>query len=267
MQKSTFYIAQMDCAAEEQMVRMKLQGQPSVNRLAFDLAARQVDIWHSGEVRPISATLSTLGLGARLLNTEYSDKAERTPSASAGDERKLLLLVLGINAAFFLLEITAGFLANSMGLIADSLDMLADALVYGLSLWAVGSTLARQKNIAKMSGYLQLGLAVLGFAEVVRRFLSSETLPDFWTMVGVSAFALIGNSVSLYLLQKSQSKGAHMKASMIFTSNDVIANLGVIMAGGLVYFTQSPMPDLVIGVLVFLLVIRGAFRILSLAKS
>ncbi|RNI28569.1 cation transporter [Rufibacter latericius] len=267
MQKSTFYIAQMDCASEEQMVRMKLRGQQTVKQLAFDLAARQVDIWHSGEVRPISSALSTLGLGARLLNTEYQDKAATKEKTSTGSERKLLLLVLGINAAFFLLEITTGFLAKSMGLIADSLDMLADALVYGLSLWAVGSTLSRQKNIAKLSGYFQLGLAVLGFAEVVRRFLGAEALPDFWTMIGVSAFALIGNSVSLYLLQKSQSKGAHMKASMIFTSNDVIANLGVILAGVLVYFTHSALPDLVIGVLVFLLVARGAFRILSLAKS
>ncbi|GGK75009.1 cation transporter [Rufibacter glacialis] len=267
MQKSTFYIAQMGSATEEHTVRMKLDGQQSVKRMAFDLAARQVDVWHTGEIRPISSALSTLGLGARLLQTEYSEKAApHTKTETSNQERKLLQIVLLINAAFFFIEMVAGWWANSMALVADSLDMLADALVYSLSLWAVGSTLTRQKNIAKLSGYFQLGLAVLGLAEVVRRFMGAEALPDFWTMVGVSAFALVGNSVSLYLLQKSRQQ-IPLKASLIFTSTDVMANLGVMVAGVLVYVTQSAVPDLVIGVLVFLLVARGAFRILSLAKS
>ncbi|AKQ46886.1 hypothetical protein TH63_16600 [Rufibacter radiotolerans] len=265
MQKSTFHISQMDCPAEEQMVRMKLEGKPSVKRLNFDLQAREATIWHQGPVAPIAGALATLGLGARLLESEASGETATQADSPTGD-RKLLWLVLGINAAFFVIEMTTGLLAKSMGLIADSLDMLADALVYGLSLWAVGGTVLRKKNIARLSGYFQLALAVLGFAEVLRRFLGAEAMPDFRVMIGVSLFALLGNAVSLYLLQKSRSREAHLQASLIFTSNDVIANIGVILAGGLVYFTQSAVPDLVIGTLVFLLVARGAFRILRLAK-
>ncbi|MDZ7612423.1 MAG: hypothetical protein U5K51_00860 [Flavobacteriaceae bacterium] len=62
----------------------------------------------------------------------------------------------------------------------------------------------------------------------------------------MSILALIGNGLCLYLLQKSKSKEAHMQASMIFTSNDVIVNLGVILAGGLVYLTNSKYPDLIV---------------------
>lgn len=91
-----------------------------------------------------------------------------------------------------------------------------------------------------------------------------EGVPNYLTMVFVSLFALIGNAVSLYLLQKKKSKEAHMEASYIFTSNDVIANIGVIIAGIIVYFSQSAYPDLIIGTIVFLLVARGAFRILKL---
>lgn len=72
--------------------------------------------------------------------------------------------------------------------------------------------------------------------------------------------------VCLYLLQRLKSKEAHMKASMIFTSNDVIINAGVIAAGILVYVTGSKYPDLVVGAAVFLIVVRGAFRILKLGK-
>lgn len=107
-------------------------------------------------------------------------------------------------------------------------------------------------------------LAVLGFVEVIRRFLGVGDVPTFQMMIIISLFALAGNAISLYLLQRSKSKEAHIQASMIFTSNDVIANIGVIAAGIIVYLTGSKIPDLTIGSIVFLLVGRGALRILKL---
>ena len=154
-----------------------------------------------------------------------------------------------------------------MGLVADSLDMLADSFVYGISLFAVGGTLLKKKRIAKIAGYFQITLAIVGFAEVLRRFFGDEKLPDFSTMIIVSIFALIANGICLYISQKSKSKEeTHMKASLIFTSNDVIINLGVIIAGLLVNWLSSNTPDLIIGTVVFVLVIQGAFRILKLSK-
>ena len=86
-------------------------------------------------------------------------------------------------------------------------------------------------------------------------------------MIIVSVFALIANGICLYILQKSNNKEeAHLKASMIFTSNDVIINFGVIIAGLLVNWLNSSTPDLIIGTIVFVLVIQGAFRILKLGK-
>jgi Co/Zn/Cd efflux system component len=86
-------------------------------------------------------------------------------------------------------------------------------------------------------------------------------------MIIVSVFALMANGVCLYLLQQSKSKEeAHIQASMIFTSNDIIINLGVITAGVLVYLLNSNLPDLIIGTIVFVLVVQGAFRILKLSK-
>ena len=123
-----------------------------------------------------------------------------------------------------------------------------------------------KKQIAKISGYLQMTLAVFGLAEVIRRFMGYEEVPAFHTMIVISLFALVGNTVSLYLLQRSKSQEAHMQASMIFTSNDVIVNIGVIIAGALVYFTQSKYPDLIVGAIVFLLVAKGSVRILKLSK-
>lgn len=264
VQKSTFSVSKMDCPSEEQMIRMKLEDDATITRLDFDIPNRQLTVIHSGEPDAITGAINELKLDAALLSSE--ETAAVTTASQPAAERRLLWIVLLINFGFFVLEMITGFLSRSMGLVADSLDMLADAFVYGLALFAVGGAASRKKSIARISGYLQLGLAILGFAEVIRRFLGFEVTPAFQTMILVSFLALLGNAASLYVLQKSKSREAHMQASVIFTSNDVIANIGVILAGVLVYFTASKIPDLIIGAMVFLLVARGAFRILSLSK-
>ncbi|RCW39060.1 MULTISPECIES: cation transporter [Marinilabilia] len=264
MIKSTFNISKMDCPSEESLIRMKLEGLPMIKRLVFDIENRKLTVFHSEENPEIEKSLKELNLGAEHKETIIVHQDEFIDNTSV--QSKLLWTVLIINFAFFILEITTGFISKSMGLVADSLDMLADAFVYGLSLWAVGSTVIRKKKVAKLSGYFQLALALLGLTEVIRRFISFEEVPDFQTMIIVSVLALIANSVCLYLLQKSKSEEAHMKATMIFTSNDIIINTGVIVAGILVLLTQSKYPDLIIGAIVFLIVVRGAFRILKLGK-
>ncbi|WP_439645434.1 cation transporter [Geofilum rubicundum] len=254
----------MDCPSEENLIRMKLDGMDGIRELTFDLSNRQLTIYHQGPPTPIETALSSLNLGSRRLSSQASAK---TTFLEDSHQKKLLWTVLIINFAFFIIEMTTGLISRSMGLVADSLDMLADAFVYAISLYAVGGPLLRKKKVAKVAGYFQLTLASLGFLEVLRRFLGAEKLPDFSTMIVVSILALIANSICLYLLQKSKSKEeAHMKASMIFTSNDIIINLGVITAGLFVLWTQTAYPDLIVGTIVFLLVVQGALRILKLGK-
>ena len=262
MEKSLFDVPRMDCAAEENLVRMKLDSDEAVRALEFDLDARQLTVYHEGNVERIEDALRQLNLGSTHVNTDEADDL----APESNDQRKLLWAVLLINAAFFVIEMTTGLVSRSMSLVADSLDMLADAVVYSLSLLAVGTTAVRKKRVAKWSGYLQLALAVFGLTEVVRRSIGAEALPDYGTMIVVALFALAANVVCLVLLQRSRSGEAHMRASMIFTSNDIAINLGVILAGVLVSWLNSGLPDLIVGAVVFLIVTRGAFRILSLAR-
>jgi Co/Zn/Cd efflux system component len=159
---------------------------------------------------------------------------------------------------------STGLISKSMGLVADSLDMLADAVVYGISLIAVGRSLQAKKMTARTAGILQFILAIVGFAEVIRRFFNPELVPDFKIMILISILALIGNSICLYLLQKSKSREAHIQASRIFTANDVLINFGVITAGILVFVSNSRIPDLVIGTIVFLIVFKAAIKIYRL---
>jgi Co/Zn/Cd efflux system component len=265
MERSVFVVRKMDCGSEENLIRMKLSGIAAIRTLEFDIPNRKLAVIHDGNLEVIKNSIDSLNFSSSLERTETIDPAEAIVD-STDMQSALLMKVLIINFSFFIAELVAGLVARSMGLLADSLDMLADAFVYGLSLIAVGSTVRRKKNIAGISGYFQLALAIIGLIEVVRRFIGFDQVPDFKMMMIVSLLALVANALCLFLLQQSKSREPHMKASMIFTSNDVIINLGVMVAGVFVFLLHSKYPDLIIGAIVFALVTRGAFSILQLSK-
>jgi len=255
----------MDCPSEEQLIRMKLSDVDKIYQLEFDIPKRKLAVIHETDSKLVLASLEDLNLNTSL-NSDDSIENFILESSTNANERKILWAVLIINFTFFLVELIYGWLIDSMGLIADSLDMLADSLVYILSLMAVGATLAKKKKVARLSGYFQMALAILGITELLRRVFRASEIPEFQNMIVISILALIANSVSLYIIQKAKSKEAHMQASAIFTSNDIVINAGVILAGVLVYLTESKFPDLVIGVIIFAIVIRGAVKIMKLGS-
>ena len=150
--------------------------------------------------------------------------------ASNHVEKKTLVVVLVINAGMFVVEIITGLISESTALIADSLDMLADASVYGLGLYAVGRSLAHKTRAAMTSGVLQILLGGLVLADILRRLLvGSEPLSIF--MIGIGLLALTANITCLVLIAKYRRGEIHMRATWIFSRNDVIANLGIILGG------------------------------------
>jgi len=181
-------------------------------------------------------------------------------------ERKTILIVLAINAFMFVVELVLGLMAESTGLIADSMDMFADASVYSVSLYAVGKSIVLKGKAAKLSGVMQIVLALLVLFDVIRRFVVGSD-PVSALMMSVGFGALIANSICLFLISKHREGGVHMRASLIFSQNDVIANVGVILSGVLVWAVNSRYPDLVIGFIIGLVVLRGGISILKEAKS
>ena len=264
---SVYAVPKMDCPSEERMIRLALNGFEEIRALSFDLSNRRLKVVHDGEAEPITAKLATLGLGASLQETVIADpetiKAAESSAVSATQESGTLRVLLGINAIMFVVEMTAGLIAQSTGLIADSLDMFADAAVYGLALYAVGRSAKMQVRAAHLAGVLQLILAIGVLVEVVRRFVFGSE-PESLMMMAIAFVALIANTGCLLLISKHREGGAHMKASWIFSANDVVINLGVILAGLLVAWTGSNYPDLVIGGIVGGIVLIGAKRILAL---
>lgn len=178
------------------------------------------------------------------------------------EEGRILVVLLCINAFMFFIEITLGILSESTALIADSLDMLVDATVYGIGLYAVGKAAIVKIKAAHLSGIFQVLLGLMVIADVVRRLIYGSE-PESMLMIIVGIIALIANVICLVLISKHRDGDVHMRASWIFSKNDVIANLGIIIGGGLVYLLESRYPDLIIGVIISLIVIRGGICIIK----
>lgn len=262
--RSVFRIPGMDCPSEEQMIRLRLADAP-VAALAFDLAGRRLTVDHDGDPQAILARLVPLGYGAELAESHTLAADEAAPAAPADDaaEARVLWILLALNAVMFVVELGAGIWARSAGLVADAMDMFADAAVYGVALYAVGRAARYKLGAARLAGGLQLVLALGALAEVVRRIVGDAT-PEPIGMMGIALLALAANVACLVLIARHREGGVHMKASYIFSANDVVANLGVIVAGVLVAWTGSAWPDWIIGLVIGAVVLTGAVRILRL---
>jgi len=178
------------------------------------------------------------------------------------EQGRVLVVLLVINGATFVLEIVLGIVSESTALIADSLDMLADATVYAIGLYAVGGALSTKIRAAHASGIFQILLGAGVAADALRRLIIGSE-PSSLMMVLVGFVALVANLICLRLIARHREDEVHMRASWIFSKNDVIANLGVIGSGLLVDLLNSRYPDIVIGLLISAVVIRGGFHIVA----
>jgi len=192
------------------------------------------------------------------------DEVQLDPSDKA--ERRTLKLVLGVNAFQVLLAGSVGIIAESTGLLGAALDNLSDAAVYVVSLYAVGRSAVAKSRAASLSGVLLILSGLMLLSEIIRRF-AIEPEPTGWAMIITAIVNGASNLVNMRLLQRHSEKGVHMKASIIFTGNDMLVNLGIVLSGIAITMFKSPVPDLLIGLVVTGVVIWGGITILSHARK
>lgn len=193
-------------------------------------------------------------------------EVEGTLDAEDAGERRTIALVLGINALQVLLAGAVGILADSTGLLGAALDNLSDAAVYVVSLYAVGRPVVAKARAARLSGVLLIVLAASLAVEVTRRFVAPSE-PIGLAMIVTAIANAATNLLNLRLLRAHRSHGVHLEASWIFTTNDMIANVGIVLSGVAVMFFNSRLPDLLIGLVIVGIVIKGGWDILRQAQE
>lgn len=181
--------------------------------------------------------------------------------AKAGQAR-VLYWVLALNAIMFVVEFAAGWLVHSTALVGDSLDMLGDALTYGVTLFALHRGLLWQARASLFKGTVMLLFGVVVLAEVVNKLVYGlPPLPGWMAAVGMLALAV--NTVCFALLYRYRDAGVNMRSTWICSRNDLIANTGVLMAAGAVWYLGSAWPDILVGLgiaALFLNSSRGVIR-------
>jgi len=168
-------------------------------------------------------------------------------------QRRILHVVLWINAVMFVVEFLAGVAGHSTALLSDSADMLGDALVYAVSLYAIARGPVWQTRAALLKGAIMAAFAAGIVVEVLVKLARGVT-PSADVMSGIGLLALAANAVVLAFLWRRRADDLNMRSVWLCSRNDVIANVAVLLAAAGVGLTDSAWPDIIVG-----LAIAGLF--------
>jgi cation diffusion facilitator family transporter len=210
--------------------------------------------------------MSSLATAPRGCDDCCSAKASELERLGDDGRRRVLVIVLAINAVMFAAELGAGLIARSTALIADSVDMLGDAFVYALSLYALSRGARWKAGAALVKGIVLLGFGAAIAVEIGLKLAHGATPLAGW-MAGVGAVALAANLTCLMLLWRHRSADINMESTFECSRNDVIANVGVVVAAAGVAWSGAAWPDIAAGALVALVFLRSAIRITGRAAG
>ena len=186
-------------------------------------------------------------------------------SATPTQQRSTLWIVLALNLALAAGLAVAGVSADSSALTANALDNASDAVVYGISLFAIGRAPIWKRVTARWSAGLLLVFGLGVAADALRRFLTGSD-PIGLTMMAMAAIAAVVNLVCFFLLRRLKSDDVNLEAAETFSLNDFASNGGVLVAGALVLWLDQRWPDLLVGALVALIAIKGSIDIWRSAR-
>lgn len=193
-----------------------------------------------------------------------SKKSETLNVLAQGDQRRVLVIVMLINIAMFMAEFAAGVVGQSSALMADSVDMLGDAFVYALSLYALSRGPRWEAGAALTKGLIILAFG-LGIIVEIAFKISNGVTPSSQIMITFSAIALLANGICLTLLWRFRKLNVNMSSTFECSRNDVASNIGVLVAGGLVAFSGSFWPDIVIAAIIAAIFLRSSLSVLTAA--
>jgi|TARA_R110001592_G_scaffold73063_2_gene223180 Co/Zn/Cd efflux system component len=181
-------------------------------------------------------------------------------------QRKILWIVLALNVALAIAFLITGVNGDSSALIANGLDNASDSIVYIITLLALSRPPVWKRAAARVSGGLLILFAVGILFDVGRRFLGDPE-PLGYTMMVMAVIAVAVNALCVWLLKQIRNAEVNVRAATTFSTNDFVANAGVLIGGGLVLWTGQAWPDLVVGLAVAAIALKGASSILHDVNS
>jgi Co/Zn/Cd efflux system component len=186
--------------------------------------------------------------------------------ASHAQDRRALLIALGLNAVMFVVDMLAGVLSGSTSLLADAADFFSDSISYIITLYVLTRPLHVRARASLLKASFMLVLAAGALAQGVYN-VSTGHIPGYMAMGIVSVFALMANLASAYVLYGSRGRDSNMRSVWLCSRNDALANIMIMIAAGLVYATGTLWPDLAAALVITVLEGSSALKIIAHAKE
>lgn len=182
-------------------------------------------------------------------------------AALRSKQARVLKIVLAINAVMFLVEGTAGLLTRSSSVLADSLDMFGDAAVYASSLYVLGRGPAAQARVAFGKGLVMVAFGLGVVVDVALKIAGART-PHAEGMGVIGIMALAANLACLFMLTRHREDDINMRSVWLCSRNDIIANVGVLLAAGGVALSGTRWPDVAVGTVIAVVFLSSATKVL-----
>lgn len=181
-------------------------------------------------------------------------------------QRRILLVVLAINAVTFVMMVGASVLSGSSSLLSGTLDNFGDAVTYGLSFAVVGASATAKARVALFKGLMIL-IAALAVAWQIGWRVAHPGVPIVETMGVASILNLAANAACLYLLAPYRSGDVNMSSAWECSRNDVFEGVAVILTTVAVYLLESGWPDVIVALVLLVVFLRSAVRVLGNART
>jgi cation diffusion facilitator family transporter len=179
--------------------------------------------------------------------------------------RRTLAWVIALNLGMGVVQLAGGLIAMSQSLKADALDFLGDGLITLLGLFMVSRPPRWRARAALLQGVFLVTLAIGVLVAAAYRAVE-QRLPEasVMTVLGLIGFAV--NMTAALLLIPHRKGDANVRAVWLFSRNDALGNLAVVLASGLVYWTASAWPDLITAAIIAVLFLTSAIEIIRTAR-
>lgn len=261
-----YRVAGMDCSACAAKIEGATRVLPGVEQVDVSIASQEMALRIDRPADRLPAVERVVeGLGYRLARMQ-EDSATPDLGHVAPAYRRALWIVVLLNLGYGIVEIVGGFIAGSQALKADALDFIGDGLISWIGLVAIGWGLAARAKAALLQGIFlaAMGVGVLG-ATAYRVMVLYQPQADLMGALGVAALAV--NIAAAVVLLPHRTGDANMRAVWLFSRNDALGNVAVIVASVLVAWTGTHWPDLAVAAVIAGLFLHSSWIIVRDARA
>jgi cobalt-zinc-cadmium efflux system protein len=194
-------------------------------------------------------------------------------SSAAGRHAGKLTAAIAIGVVVLVVELVAGFAANSLALLADAGHAFADVSGIAFSLVAIRlaarpTTDTRSFGLyrleivaAAVNAVLLLVIAIVIGVEAVRRFLAPPDVQPGIVVV-VAAGALLANLLALRILAPGQRESLTVRGAYLEIAGDFLGAAAVLVGGLVILVTGWRQADAIASLLVAVLIVPRTVSLL-----